>query len=70
MEATMKLFMLIAVAALVTGGVYHTEVSRFFTNVTKASHSSTNSPSVAYSFNRMGKSGKGLMSGVGNALER
>ena len=65
----MKLFVLFTVAALIVGGVYHTEVSRYFANLTKGS-SSAGATSVVDSFKGTSNSGNNLMDGVGNALDR
>jgi hypothetical protein len=66
----MKFLMLLAVAALIVGGVYHTEVSRYVASLGKGSSHSASTSSVVNSFSRTGNSSNNLMNGVGNALDR
>ena len=66
----MKTFMFLAVAALIVGGIYHTEVSRYVAGLDVGSSRSSGSTSVVKSIQRTGNSGNALMGGVGNALKR
>lgn len=66
----MKTFMLLVVAALIAGGIYHTEVSRYFSDLKVASSPSGSGTSVVNSVQGAGNSSSALMGGVGNALKR
>jgi hypothetical protein len=66
----MKTFALLVAAALIIGGIYHTEVSRYFAHLTARSSNSGGATSVMGSIRDMGNSGNSLMRGVGNALHR
>ena len=66
----MKTFMLLAVAALIVGGIYHTEVSRYFADLNIGPSRSGGGTSVVNSIQGVGNSGNALMGGVGNALKR
>jgi len=66
----MKLVMLVAVAAIVAGGVYHEDVARFFSKAAKGSYSTTSSSSVTNSVKGTGSSTNSLMGGVSNAITR
>ncbi len=66
----MKLFVLFAVAALIVGGIYHTEVSQYFTDRTVGPSESGGGTTVVDSIQGMGNSQKALMDQVGSALDR
>ena len=66
----MKPFLFVAIAALVAGGIYHTEVSEYVADLTDGSSSSGSVTSVADSMRDMGSSGNNLMRGIGNTLNR
>lgn len=67
-EATMKLLALLVVGALVVGGIYHTEVSRYIAGLSGSASSS--GTSVAGSIQQMGNSQNALLGQVGSALDR
>lgn len=69
-EVAMKLFVLFAIAALIVGGINHTEVSRFIAGLDVGSSRSGGATSVVGSMKDMGNSGKSLMGGIGNSLNR
>ncbi len=64
----MKQFVLFAVAALIVGGIYHTEVSQYFADLTVGP--SGGGTSVVDSIQGMGNSQNALMGKVGSALDR
>ncbi len=66
----MKLFVLFAVAALIVGGINHTEVSQYFADLTVESSESGGGTSVVDSIQGMGNSQNALMGQVGSALDR
>ncbi len=66
----MKLFVLFAVAALIVGGIYHTEVSQYFADRTVGPSESAAGTSVVDSIQGMGNSQNALMGQVGSALDR
>ncbi len=66
----MKTFVLLAVAALIVGGIYHTEVSQSFADFTVGPSESGGATSVVDSIRGVGNSGNALLGGVGNALDR
>ncbi len=66
----MKPILFVAIAALVVGGIYHTEVSEYVADLTDGSSSSGSVTSVAASMRDMGNSGNNLMRGIGNTLNR
>lgn len=66
----MKLLVLLAVAALIVGGIYHTEVSKYLADLTGGSSNSGSATSVVHSMQRMGNSSNAVMGGVGSALGR
>lgn len=66
----MKLLVLLAVAALIVGGIYRTEVSQYLADLTEGSSSSGGATSVVDSIQGMGNSRNAVMGGVGNALDR
>ena len=66
----MKLFLFVAIAGLVAGGIYHTEVSEYVAALTDGSSGSGSGTSVADSMRDMGSSGNNLMRGIGNTLNR
>ena len=66
----MKLFVLFAVAALIVGGIYHTEVSQYFADLTVGPSESGGGTSVVDSIQGMGNSQNTLMGKVGRALDR
>lgn len=66
----MKLLVLFTVAALIVGGIYHTEVSRYFADLTGGPSGSGGGTSVAGSIQGMGNSQNALMGQVGSALDR
>ncbi len=66
----MKLFVLFAVAALIVGGIYHTEVSQNFADLTAGPSESGGGTTVVDSIQGMGNSQKALMDQVGSALDR
>ena len=66
----MKLFVLFAVAALIVGGIYHTEVSQYFADLTVGPSESGGGTSVVDSIQSMGNSRNTRMGKVDGALER
>jgi hypothetical protein len=66
----MKFFVLFAVAALIIGGINHTEVSRYFADFTVGPSESGGGTSVVDSIQGMGNSQNALMGQVGSALDR
>ena len=66
----MKTFLLLLAAAAIFGGIYHTEVSQYVSNLAAGSSRFGGGPSVVGSMKDMGTSGKSAMGGVGNALNR
>ena len=66
----MKLLMLFTVAALIVGGIYHTEVSQYFADLTVGPSESGGGTSVVDSIQGMGNSQNALMGQVGSALDR
>jgi len=66
----MKLFVLFAVAALIVGGIYHTEVSQYFAARTVGPSESGDGTTAVDSIQGMGNSQKALMDQVGSALDR
>jgi hypothetical protein len=66
----MKLLVLFAVAALIVGGIYHTEVSRYFADLAGGSSKSGGATAVVDSIQGMGNSSNALMGQVGSALNR
>ena len=66
----MKKVLFLVLALVIAGGVYHEDVSRFFAKHMSASSSASSGPTVVDSFKRTGSSGKGLMDGIGNAVDR
>ncbi len=66
----MKLFVLFAVAALIIGGINHTEVSQYFADLTVEPSESGGGTSVVDSIQGMGNSQNALMGQVGSALDR
>lgn len=69
-EATMKPFLFIAVALLVVGGIYHTEVADWVANWNDGTSYSGGGPSIVGSMRDMGNANNNLMNGVSNALDR
>jgi hypothetical protein len=65
----MKLFLMFAAAALIVGGIYHTEVSAYFADLADGSFSGGGS-SVVDSMGDMGRANNNLMNGIGNTLGR
>ncbi len=70
MEDTMKLFMFFVVAALIVGGINHTEVSQYFADLTEGYSNSGGATSVVDSIQGVGNSRNALLGGVANALDR
>ena len=66
----MKLFVLFTVAALIIGGINHTEVSQYFADLTVGPSESGGGTTVVDSIQGMGNSQKALMDQVGSALDR
>jgi hypothetical protein len=64
----MKFFMLLAAVALIVGAIYHTEVSRYVSQLADGSSRSGSGRTVVHSIQRTGKSTGALMNRVGNAL--
>jgi len=64
----MKLLVLFTVAALIVGGIYHTEVSRYIAGL--AGGASSSGTSIAGSIQQMGNSQNALMGQDGSALDR
>lgn len=62
----MKILLLLGVAALVVGGIFHAELGRFIADL--AGGPSGGGSAVGSSIQGMGSSGKSLMEGVGNAF--
>jgi len=65
----MKFLMFCAVAALIFGGIYHTEVAEYFAELNNGS-SGSGGGSFVGAMRDMGSSGNDLMGGVGGALGR
>ena len=66
----MKPFLFVAIAALVVGGIYHTEVSEYVADLTDGSSSTGSGTSVVDSMRDMGSSGNNMMRGIGDRLNR
>ncbi len=66
----MKLLMFFTVAALIVGGIYHTEVLQYFADRTVGPSESGGGTSVVGSIQGMGNSQNALMGRVGSALAR
>ena len=66
----MRHFMFFAVIALIVGGIYHTEVSQYFADLTEGSSNSGGTTTVLDSIQGVGNSSNDLMRGVTNALDR
>ncbi len=70
----MKFFMLLAVAALIAGGVYHKQVSQYFSQLKTESSQSGGTPSVIGAMIGTSNTSTALMNnvsnGVNNALDR
>ncbi len=66
----MKLLVLFAVAALIIGGINHTEVSQYFADLTEGPSESGGGTSVVDSIQGMGNSQNALMGQIGGALDR
>jgi hypothetical protein len=62
--------MVIAVAVLIVGGIYHTKVAQYFADHSAGSSHSGGATSVVGSVQGMGNSSNALMTGVGNTLNR
>ena len=69
-EATMKLFMLFTVAALIVGGIYRTEVSQYFADLSIERSKSGGGTSVVNSIQGVGNAQNALLGQVGSALDR
>jgi hypothetical protein len=66
-EVEIKPFLvLFAVAAVIAGGVYHSEISRYFGSLAGGSTYSSGSGSIQ----NMGSANKNLMEGIGGALRQ
>ena len=66
----MKYFLLFAVAALIVGGIYHTEVSQSFADLTVRPSEYGGGTSVVNSIQGTGNAQNALMGQVGSALDR
>ena len=66
----MKPFLFIAIALLVVGGIYHTEVADWVSNLNDGTSYYGDGPSFAGSIRDMGNANNNLMNGVSNALDR
>ena len=64
----MKLLVLFAVAALVAGGIYHTEVSQYFAGLSAGPSEYGGGTSVVNSIQSTGNSQNALMGHVGSAI--
>lgn len=66
----MKFFVLIAVAALIVGGIYRTEVSQYVADLAAEPSEYGGGTSVVNSIQDTGRSQNALMGRVGGALDR
>jgi hypothetical protein len=66
----MKFMMFLVVAALIAGGIYHKEVSKYVADLNFGSSRSSGATTVVDSIQGMGNSSNALMGGVNNALNR
>ena len=66
----MKLFVLFAVAALIVGGIYRTEISQYVADLTVEPSEYGGGMSVVDSIQATGNSQNALMGQVGSALDR
>ncbi len=66
----MKLFMFFVVAALIVGGINHTEVSQYFADLTEGYSNSGGATSVVDSIRGVGNTSNALLGGVANTLDR
>lgn len=66
----MKSLLLIGIALLIVGGIYHEEVSDYVADLTSGSGGSGSVTSIADSASDMGRSGNNLMRGIGGRLGR
>ncbi len=66
----MKFLMLFTVAALIVGGIYRTEVSQYFANLSAERSKSGGETSVVNSIQGMGNAQNALLGQVGSALDR
>lgn len=64
----MKLAVLFTIAALVLGGIYHTQIQDYFAHHNDGSSDSSGGSSYISSIKDMGNSGNSLMTGVGGSL--
>lgn len=68
----MKLFVFLALAAIIFGGIYHNEVSEYFADISSSSSSgsygSSGGGSVLGSIRNMGNASSNLLGGVNNSL--
>lgn len=67
-EAIMKLLVLFTAVALIVGGIYHTEVSQYFADLTAGASNSGGGTSTVNSIQGMGNSQNALIGGVNNSL--
>lgn len=66
----MKFFVLLAVAALIVGGIYRTEVSQYVADLAVEPSEYGGGTSVVNSIQGTGRSQNALMGRVGGALDR
>jgi hypothetical protein len=66
----MKPLLFVAIAALVTGGVYHEEVLDYVAEISGGSGGSGSLASFGDSIGDVGESGNNLMRGIGDRLSR
>ena len=66
----MKFFMFLAIAALVVGGIYHTELSDYFASFSNSGGSYGGGSSVLGAMQDMGNASNNLLGGASDALNR
>lgn len=65
----MKLFMLLAVAALIAGGIYHKQVSQYVANLKADASQSNGTPTVLGSIIGTSNASTSLMNSVSNGVD-
>ena len=66
----MKLFVFLAVAALVVGSIYHAEISDYVADLSNGSSSFGGTPSVLSSMQSVGEKSSAAFGSVGKAFGR
>lgn len=66
----MKFFMFLVGAALIVGGIYHTEVTDYFANLSNGTFSFDGGPSVLNSMQSVGEKSSAAFGKVGSAFGR